>query len=151
MLTRRSTLIVLALLLAPFVLSGCGSDKTTSPVTQSYDTVPPAAPAMNDARTMSGEASIRWQKNTEADLAGYNVYEYAPSPDNENSYHLLNTQVLTNNGYMVAGLTPGSVYYFRVSAVDKAGNESALSRTIAVTVADGPTAGDNNPDISEIE
>ncbi|MCX5800854.1 MAG: putative glycoside hydrolase [Candidatus Eisenbacteria bacterium] len=32
MLTKRSTLTILALLLAPFVLVGCGSDKTTSPI-----------------------------------------------------------------------------------------------------------------------
>jgi len=99
---------------------------------------------MSQVRTVYGEASLRWQKNAEADLAGYNVYEYAPSPDNENSYRRLNTQVVANNGYMVDGLIPGSICYFRVSAVDKSGNESALSRPMAVTVATGPDAGDYN-------
>jgi len=89
-----------------------------------------------------GVAAIRWQQNTEADLAGYNVYEYAPSPDNENSYRRLNTQIVASNGYKVEGLTPGSVYYFKVSAVDETGNESALSGPIAVTVATGPDAND---------
>ncbi|MCX5801075.1 MAG: fibronectin type III domain-containing protein [Candidatus Eisenbacteria bacterium] len=135
MLTKRSTLIILALLLAPFVLTGCSSDNTTSPIIETPDTVPPAAPVLGTPRTADGWASVRWQKNTEADIAGYYVYEYDPSPDRETSYQRLNTQLVAANSYKVEGLTTGATYYFKISAVDQSANESAPSAALAITVS----------------
>jgi hypothetical protein len=134
-------LIVLALLLAPFVLAGCGSDKTTSPVLGTPDTVPPATPSFRLARSDYGVATVIWQRNTEADLAGYYVYEYDPDPANIQSYQRLNTQALTGSGYRVEGLTPGATYYFRMTAVDESGNESGYSATLPVTVMSNPPGG----------
>lgn len=134
MLTKRSMLIILALLLAPFVLAGCGSDKTTSPIIDTPDTVPPAAPTFHGARSDYQIAELIWQKNTEADLAGYNVYEYNPSPDWEKSYQRLNSQLITSTAYRVDELTPGMTYYFRMTAVDRSGNESAYSGALPVVV-----------------
>jgi fibronectin type 3 domain-containing protein len=142
MLTKRSMVIILALLLAPFVLAGCGSDKTTSPIIDTPDTVPPAAPAFRGARSDYQVAELMWQKNTEADLAGYNVYLYNPNPDTEKSYLSLNSKLITSTAYRVDGLTPGMTYYFKITAVDRSGNESAYSGAFPVTVlprADGGT------------
>jgi len=133
MLTKRSMLIVLALLLAPFILVGCGSEKTTSPIIDTPDTRPPAAPSMRVARGDNTSANVMWLQNTEADLAGYNVYEYNPDPATLESYKRLNTQTVTGTGYRVDSLTPNSTYYFRITAVDKHGNESGYSEMVTVT------------------
>jgi predicted phage tail protein len=134
MLTKRSILIILALLLAPFALAGCGSDKTTSPIINTPDTVPPAAPTFRGARSDYQIAELIWQNNTEADLAGYNIYEYNPNPDLEKSYQLLNSNLIASTAYRVDGLTPGMTYYFKITAVDRSGNESAYSGALPVTV-----------------
>ncbi len=132
MLNKRSTLIVLALLLAPFVLAGC-SEKTTSPVTNQVDTVPPLAPTAWQPRADVGIAVLRWARNTETDLAGYNLYRYDPNPQNQNSYIAVTSQPMADNSYSVDGLTPGVTYYFRTTAVDMSGNESGYSQVMAVT------------------
>jgi fibronectin type 3 domain-containing protein len=144
MLTKRSMLIVLALLLAPFVLTGCGNDKTTSPIIETPDTVPPAAPATRVSRSDYGFATVMWQRNTEADLAGYYVYQYNPTPDSEKSYQRLNTQTYTGTGYKVEGLTPGMTYYFKITAVDRSGNESAYSATLPLTVMSRAAGGNDD-------
>jgi uncharacterized protein YcfL len=133
MLNKRSTLMVLALLLAPFVLVGC-SEKTTSPLTSQEDTVPPLAPTAWQPRADGGNTTLRWARNTETDLAGYNVYWYDPNPNNPNSYVALTSQPTVTNSYPVPGLAPGTTYYFKTTAVDMSGNESGYSQVMAVTV-----------------
>jgi predicted phage tail protein len=147
MLTRRSMLIILALLLAPFVLAGCGNDKTTSPIIETPDTVAPATPAFVGARTDWSSVTLMWRGNTEADLAGYNVYEYNPDPGSQSSYTCVNPALLISTAQKVDRLTKGTTYYFRISAVDRSGNESAWSATIPVTIG---AAGDGDKrDIGE--
>ena len=144
MLTKRSTLIILALLLAPFVLTGCSNDTTTGPIIETPDTAPPAAPVLGTPRTDTGWASVRWQKNTEADVAGYYVYEYDPSPERESSYRCLTAQPVTTTNYKVEGLETGTTYYFRISAVDLSGNESASSSTQVITISLAGSGGDED-------
>ncbi|MBN1505132.1 MAG: fibronectin type III domain-containing protein [Candidatus Eisenbacteria bacterium] len=134
MLNKRSTLMVLALLLAPFVMTGCSSENSTSPVSTQEDSVPPMAPTAWQPKAIGNSALLRWAKNTEADLAGYNVYKYEPNPQNHNSYIVINSQPTTGNTYTINGLTSGMTYYFRTTAVDMSGNESGYSQVMAVSV-----------------
>jgi len=151
MFNKRSTLMVLALLLAPFVLVGCGSDKTTSPVTQE-DTVAPIAPTAWQPKSEGSTALLRWGRNTETDLAGYNVYQYEPNPQNQNSYIVINSQPTSKNSYAVASLTPGMTYYFRATAVDMSGNESGYSQVMAVTIGTVTQGGEDPgyPDMNQL-
>jgi Fibronectin type III domain/Viral BACON domain len=79
--------------------------------------------------TTSGTATITWTANTETDLAGYNVY--------------MGTQPGTYGGpmsvgnvtsYTVGNLTGGVTYYFSVTALDNAGNESLRSPEVSKTI-----------------
>ncbi len=150
MFNKRSTLMVLALLLAPFVLVGCGNDKTTSPTMQE-DTVAPMAPTAWQPKADGTTALLRWARNTETDLAGYNVYAYEPDPQNQNSYLVVNSEPTAKNSYSVNGLTPGVTYYFKATAVDVSGNESGYSQVMAITIADGNTNQDSGyPDINQM-
>ena len=134
MFTRRSTLIVLALLLAPFLLVGCSSHES-GPL-EAVDTAPPAAPIMNDARAVGTFAVLHWARNAETDVAGYNVYFFAPDPGSDDSYTKLNSQLVTTTMYEVTGLTAGMTYNFKITAVDWSGNESACSQPASVYVTD---------------
>ncbi len=153
MLNKRSTLIVLALLLAPFVLAGCSSDNsTTRPDIQSEDTVPPMAPTAWQPKLNYDSAVLRWARNTETDLAGYNVYRYSPNPQAQFSYVVMNSQPIPATFYKVEGLVPGVTYYFKMTAVDMSGNESGYSQLIPVMASEGtqPESPDYG-DLSELE
>jgi hypothetical protein len=125
MFNRRSTLIILAMLLAPFALVGCSSNES-GPI-EAIDTAPPAAPVMTEARCSGNTATLHWARNTETDVAGYNVYFFTPDPGADESYTKLNTELVPGTWYTANGLQPETMYYFKVAAVDWSGNESACS------------------------
>jgi len=78
--------------------------------------------------------TLGWDRNTEADLAGYRLH-YGNSPRAQTSYGQV---VPINNKYTTAWqLTlPDGVYYFALTAVDLAGNESGFSREVMAEISD---------------
>ena len=115
-------------LLLPFMalgilLGGC-SEKTTAPV------IPPAAPRGLFSVTGDHEVTLVWLANTEADLAGYRIYQ---SPCGEPDCLYTRIAVLPAPAgaqyveYVVTGLTNGETRFFAVAAVNRAGAESDLT------------------------
>jgi hypothetical protein len=104
------------------------------PVT--IDTTPPAVPRGMLTIGRDKTVSLQWASNSEPDLAGYKLYRsataltgYQPLATSETSSYV-DSQELTNLQH----------YYYRVSAFDKVGNESAQSEAIVgVPVKPGPT------------
>jgi hypothetical protein len=107
------------------------------------DTFPTATPE-NIAATatpVKGSApahvDLSWAISSETDLLGYNVYR----SDTENSPGMrVNAAPLVTPVFRDDSVVAGKQYFYRVTAIDRAGNESAPSAPVAVTV---PTA-DNN-------
>jgi hypothetical protein len=109
-------------LLAVLSLGLLGCNETTAP---SGDVSPPAAPRGLYSVTGDGEVTLRWLANTEADVAGYRIYE-APCADGPNCpYDRVGSTSATQ--FVVNGLSNGVTRYFAVAAVDVSGNESQLS------------------------
>ena len=84
----------------------------------------PAAPSglrLDVARTFS---SLRWDPNRESNLLGYYVYESAAA---QGPYRLLNITPLAETRYDDNVITVGSAEWYKVSAVNSDGIESALS------------------------
>ena len=77
---------------------------------------------------------VSWNANTEAELAGYNVYYGTES----GTY---GEPVSTTETSQLLTLTPevGTTYYFAVTAYDTSSNESAFSEEVSLFVPD-PTA-----------
>ncbi len=92
------------------------------------DTAPPAAPVGVAGAAADSKAILSWTPNTESDLAGYNVYRDGTK---------VNDSLLTGATRTDQGLTNGTEYSYRVTAVDVFGNESALSAAVTVTPAPG--------------
>ncbi|WP_166397034.1 Ig-like domain repeat protein [Rubrobacter marinus] len=83
----------------------------------------PAAPPGATAAGRLGGVDLRWTANGESDLAGYNLYR-AASPDG--AYEKLNPDALISaTSYADATAPKRAVSHYRITAVDKAGNESA--------------------------
>ena len=89
------------------------------------------------ANTVSStEVDLSWTAPS-GDLAvGYNVYE-GTSPGGESSTPV-NSASVTGTTFSVTGLSPGTTYYFEVTAVDAGGTASDFSTEASATTTNGP-------------
>lgn len=97
--------------------------------TRPGDTTPPATPAnLNAAGSQAGGVALTWSANVEADLAGYNVYRQDPA---SGQFVKLNAALLGTAGYTDSAAAYDATSAYRVTAVDKTGNESAFATASA--------------------
>ena len=100
------------------------------------DTIPPEVPGGLKGRGRDRLVDLNWAKNTDQDLAKYKVYR---SPTPLTGHQELATTEMTV--FQDQNLANETSYYYRISAVDLAGNESKLTDSIRATpVTPGPTA-----------
>jgi parallel beta-helix repeat protein len=100
------------------------------------DTASPNAPGGLKARGRDKLVHLSWARNTDKDLASYKIYR---SPTPLTGYHEMATTELT--AFQDQNVVNEMSYYYRLSAIDLAGNESTLSDPIRATpVTPGPTA-----------
>jgi hypothetical protein len=97
---------------------------------QPPDTTAPANPTGLTAAAGNGQVSLDWADNSEADLAGYNVYR---STTSGSGYARVNGALVTQSAFTSTGLTNGTQYFFVVRAVDTSGNESGNSNEASAT------------------
>ncbi len=76
------------------------------------------------------ELKVTWNKNTEVDLSGYKVYWGTSSRVYSNNFY-----VGTDTTYTVPNLSQGNEYFFAVTAIDTANNESAYSDEVNYYIA----------------
>ncbi|MGA1522338.1 MAG: S8 family serine peptidase, partial [Planctomycetota bacterium] len=102
------------------------------------DVTPPAAPTGLTVAAGNATVALDWSNNTESDLAGYTVYR---STSAGGPFSALNASLLAASAYTDNAVVNGTTYYYRVTAVDTSGNESASSSTRSGT----PRAPDTTP------
>jgi len=102
------------------------------------DTFPPAPPQNLVAAALAGDTpgsvvvDLSWSINLETDLAGYRVYR---SEQQDTRGTLSTPDLLLAPAYRDTSVEPGHRYWYSVTAVDRAGNESESSEAVAVDVA----------------
>jgi hypothetical protein len=89
------------------------------------DTFPPAAPAGLRASAAPSSIELFWERNPEADVAGYRVYRAGPAGEFEKI-----ADVGQAPAYSDRTAESGKMYRYAVSAVDQAGNEGARSAVV---------------------
>ena len=116
-----------------------GTDSATESfqfeVTEPADTEAPAIPTSLTATPSEGGIALDWADNDEADLAGYNVYR---SDIADGEFTKLNNGPLNASEYADADAPVGQKSYYKVKAVDEAGNESGPATDSATRPALGP-------------
>ncbi len=114
--------IPILLVLAALGLAGC--DDTTN-TTAPHDVTPPAAPRGLFSVTGDGQVALSWFANTEGDVSAYRLYQSPCNSGPTCPYDRVGSTSATQ--FVLTGLANGVKRYYAVSAVDQAGNESALS------------------------
>ncbi len=101
----------------------------------SIDTIPPAIPAGLKSIGRDRVVELSWEKGTDKDIAKYKVYR---SPTPLTGYQEVGTTEFTV--LLDQNLRNETSYYYKVSAIDLAGNESKVSDSIRATpVTPGPS------------
>ena len=91
------------------------------------DVTAPSAPTGLAVTSYYGGAKLSWTANSESDLAEYYVYY-----STDNSTYTKYSDEPTTNSYTATGGTIGTLYYYKVSAVDESGNESSKSDAVSI-------------------
>jgi hypothetical protein len=109
-------------------------DDTPSVRVVAHDVFPPATPSGLQA-VFSGPGQklfvdLVWTPDTEADLAGYNVYRR----EDDGQWTKLNIELIKTPAFRDAEIVVGHEYHYSVSAVDVRGNESARSEEAGAVV-----------------
>jgi hypothetical protein len=109
-------------------------DDTAEVKVFAHDSFPPAVPSGLEA-VASGVGQppfvdLIWAPNTDADLAGYNIYRHEEgSPPAK-----INSEVVKTPAFRDSTVVSGRKYFYSVSAADLRGNESARSEEASETV-----------------
>jgi hypothetical protein len=138
-MTSMLTLIALAGL-----LSSCGTGSTPTAPGSTVDSTPPPAPSeLAQAPDVSGGQQLEWSASPAGDVAGYQVFAYDPSPDRDNAYVQIGETAAGVNHWTLPASSQAETQYYRVRAVDVAGNHSALSADFAAKIGPPGSVGTN--------
>ncbi len=91
------------------------------------DTFPPSAPAGISLAPAPGRLSMYFAPNQEPDLAGYNIFRSTDPNLPKKKWIKLNTSLWTKTTFTDDKVESGKTYYYYITAVDQAGNESEPS------------------------
>lgn len=110
------------------------SDESPTLIHQAKDSFAPAAPGSLTIASVNRIVSLFWPLNTEADIAGYHIYR----ADEENAppagWRRLDPQLHQTGSWRDDRVTAGKTYFYRITAVDRFGNESLPSAIVSETV-----------------
>ncbi|MBN1766242.1 MAG: hypothetical protein JW860_13360 [Sedimentisphaerales bacterium] len=112
--------------------SAMESDYSSEVFATPGDLTPPAAPTGLVATAGDAAVSLNWNDNGEGDLDGYNIYR---STTSSSGYSQLNSSLLSSSNYFDNSVSNGMTYYYVVTAVDTASNESGYSAEASATPA----------------
>jgi hypothetical protein len=109
-------------------------DDTPAVKVFAHDVFPPAVPSGLQA-VFSGVGQqpfidLIWAPDTDADLAGYNVFRHEAGAEPVK----INSELVKTPGFRDMNVASGKTYFYSVSAVDVRGNESARSQEASEAV-----------------
>ncbi|MCC6350059.1 MAG: hypothetical protein IT347_10780 [Candidatus Eisenbacteria bacterium] len=137
-----SALFLGAIVLA---LAGCGKSTESVAPTTPLDTTPPAAPS-NVAGSYDAASErdyLNWDGSSSADVASYEIWQYETDPSLGGTGVLLGSTDAAAGSYALPLTRQARVAWFRVRAIDEAGNQSAFSNGSSYDLHawDGNTSG----------
>ncbi len=98
------------------------------------DIFPPSAPGSISIAPAPGRLSLFFPANPEADIAGYNIFRNGDPDLPKDRWNKLNSELLTKTTFQDEKVESGKLYYYYLTAVDRAGNVSPPSEVVSETV-----------------
>jgi hypothetical protein len=98
------------------------------------DIFPPSAPSTPSIVAAPGRISLFFPANPESDVAGYNIFRSDDANLPKDRWTKLNPIVLTRTTFQDEKVEPGKRYFYYVTAIDYAANESAPSEVVSEVV-----------------
>jgi hypothetical protein len=98
------------------------------------DAFPPSAPTGLSINAAPRRVSVFFAANPERDVAGYNVFRSADPNLPRSEWRKLTRELLTRTTFYDDAVEPGAKYFYYLTAVDTAGNESQPSEVVSDTV-----------------
>ena len=92
------------------------------------DTVPPVPPIGVQVQAEDDLIAVRWDENAEIDLAGYRLYR---SSFEDGPFGIISSN-LVYCPWFYDTVLPMEMTYYKVTAVDASGNESAFSQIVGI-------------------
>ncbi|MFI5452272.1 MBG domain-containing protein [Pedobacter sp. UC225_61] len=93
-----------------------------------------SAPQSLTANTGDAQVQLSWSANPESDLASYEIY----GGTSANPTTLIKSVQPGTTTYMDMNLTNGTTYYYRITATNASGTESAFSNEVSATPQASP-------------
>lgn len=120
--------------------TGCKKENLVIPsyATPQSDNQPPAALQGLKATPGDSVVYLTWPENKEDDIAGYNLYK---SIQKGTGYEKINKDLIRVNNYVDSDVKNNITYFYTMTSVDTAGQESGYSNEVEVI----PTPEDNTP------
>jgi hypothetical protein len=139
-----SMLVVLAL---AAVLSGCSKNTTPTGPDPALDQAAPAIPAQitADIDLTTDSAELDWTASSSANAASYEIYQYLPCPQSEDTYVIVGRTDAATTSYQLPWAPTPTTLYYRLRTVSSTGVKSALSAPVLVTVGDNPGGDPDDP------
>jgi fibronectin type 3 domain-containing protein len=119
---------LLFVFVAALLVFGGACSREGGAVLPAVDTVPPIPPVGLQANLESDDVVVRWAENAEPDLAGYRLYK---SSQEEGPYGSVAGTLIYCPWYHDE-VIPVQTTFYKVTAVDQSGNESAFSQIVGV-------------------
>ena len=142
-------------LVAIALLSGCGKSTSLTDVPQdnstpSLDTTaPPSVEGLGvSVNEATGGKALVWSQSSAPDVARYQVFKFSPDPTRMDSYVLVDEAQAPATRSLLMEVGASTTEYYRVRAIDQAGNSSPLTTAFAVEVSPLPVGGSSDPDPS---
>ena len=110
---------------------GAPTSSSRSVTVNAGDSTPPSAPTNLAGMGAKGKVSLSWQASSDtggSGLAGYEIYR-SPTGASGSFVKIATTSSIS---YMDTGLERRTTYWYRVVALDGAGNRSGSSNTVSV-------------------
>ena len=114
------------------------------------DETSPAIPTGLSAVASDAVVDLDWDANSDADLAGYNLYRSETSPVDSSGSPLNGGILITAESYSDSSVVNETLYYYSLTSVDTSGNESDGSAETSATPVGDVTAPDAPSGLSAV-
>jgi hypothetical protein len=112
-----------------------GTSPNSNTITATTLSSAPSAPAGLSSSSCSNQVTLKWRKSSDPYVSRYRIYSgLASNPTTKIDSAILGA---SDTSKVISGLTKGQTYYFRVTAVNNDGPESAYSTQTSSKVISG--------------